>query len=243
MTMTIEEKLNKDILWVINELQAELIVSSKDVIRYIFVKEGDAPTEREQERVIRWLSGIGAVEQLGNIREDNMLFNFHPLMKAPIIGCQLRMNEAIFLAVRKIYEEDITKKPAKQLLEQAEALGRAKYLETGKLAEPKKINIKPALDEASRSVIFLNKKSSIPAGNQWILCKELFKKNAGDWVNEDDVVENFTRGDNKQSFYDAHKALNKRIEKDLGIVDFIEYGTAMARINPKMIEKLNQSEK
>jgi hypothetical protein len=62
-------------------------------------------------------------------------------------------------------------------------------------------------------------------------------------VKENDVVEHFTRGDNKQSFYDAIRALNKRIKNDLGIANFIEYDNAMARINPKTIQKLNDSEK
>ncbi len=244
MTITIEEKFIKDARLILDELQAELIASKDGIIRYLFIKEDKAPNEREQRRIIRWLINAGALQSIGEIHEDlpSIFVTLNPFVKTATIGFRLGIDKTLFAEVRKICESDLSKKSAKELLDQVETLGRAKRLETQKLTEPEKVVIKPFLDEPSKTVILAGKKSTIPVGNQWVLCKELFNKPASDWVKENDVVHLFNK-DGKQSFYDAQRLLNARIEKDLGIKDFIEYETAMARINPKTIEKLNHSEK
>lgn len=245
MTITIEEKFIKDARLILDELQAELIASKDGIIRYLFIKDEKALNEREQRRIIRWLINAGALQSIGEIHEDlpSIFVSLNPFVKTATIGFRLGMDRTLFAEVRKICERDLNKDTAKQMLDQVEALGKAKRLETQKLTEPEKIVIKPLLDEPSKTVILNGKKSTIPVGNQWVLCKELFNKPASDWVKENDVVNNFTRGDNKQSFYDACRALGKRLKDDLGVADLIEYDTAMARVNPKTIEKLNHSEK
>lgn len=244
MSITIEEKYIKDALLILDELQAELISSKDGIIRYLFIKDEKAPDERQQRRIIRWLINAGALQTIGEIYDEPpSLLAFHPFIKKNVIGFRLGIDKTLFAEIRKICERDLNKETAKQILDQVEALGNAKRLETQKLAEPEKIVIKPFLDEPSKTVILNGKKSTIPVGNQWVLCKELFNKPASDWVKENDVVNNFTRGDNKQSFYDACRALNKRLKDDLGVADLIEYDTAMARVNPKTVEKLNHSEK
>jgi hypothetical protein len=244
MSITIEEKFIKDARWMLDELQAELISSKDGIIRFLFIKDDKAPNEREQKRVIRWLINAGAVQPFGDIKDENhFAIVLNPFIKTTTIGYTLNVERSIFAEIRKICEKDLNKDTAKQILDQVKTLGNAKRLETQKLTQPEKIVIKPLLDEPSKTVILNGKKSTIPVGNQWVLCKELFNKPASDWVKENDVVNNFTRGDNKQSFYDACRALSKRLKDDLGVADLIEYETAMARVNPKTIEKLNHSEK
>jgi hypothetical protein len=245
MTITIEEKFIKDARLILDELQAELIASKDGIIRYLFIKDDKAPNEREQRRIIRWLINAGALQSIGEIHEDlpSIFVTLNPFVKTATIGFRLGIDKTLFAEVRKICESDLSKKSAKELLDQVETLGRAKRLETQKLTQPEKVVIAPLIDEPSRTIILAGKKSTIPVGNQWVLCRELFNKPASDWVKENDIVDKFTRGDNKQSFYDANRALSKRLEKDLGVADLIEYDIATARVNPKTIEKLNHSEK
>lgn len=244
MSITIEEKFIQDARFVLNEIQAELISSKNNIVRYIFIKGEKSPEEREQFRVIRWLMNTNALEIIGEIHEDApSIITFNPFIKSPIIGHRLNIDKTLFSEIRKICEADLDHKTAREILDKVERIGKAKSLETQKLEGIRKqIDIKPFIDEESNSVIFQGKRSDIPVGNQWVICKELFKKPAGDWVKENDVIELFNR-DGKQSFYDAQRLLNARIKEDLGIKDFIEYSTAKARINPETIDKLNHSEK
>lgn len=244
MSITIEEKFIQDALFVLNEIQAELISSKDNSVRYTFIKDDKAPKEREQLRIIHWLKNACAVDILGDVYDENSsVITFHFLIKPPVIGKHLNINGSIFSEIRRVCEADLNSKTAKEILDKVERIGKAKSLETQKLERVRKqIDIKPFIDEESNSVIFQGKRSDIPAGNQWVICKELFKKPAGDWVKENDVIELFNR-DGKQSFYDAQRLLNARIKEDLGIKDFIEYSTAKARINPETIDKLNHSEK
>ncbi len=239
--MTAEEKFNKAIQWVLNELQAEMLVSGPDPLRFTFVQGEDAPLEREQKRVVRWLINLGAVEHIADIQPETSLFTFNPFVRVPPIGYKIKINVSVFTALAKIYEGDLRNKSAGDFLKEAEVLAKAKPLKRNVAVKPKTDN-RPFLNEEERTIIFLGKKSEIPVGNQWVLCQALFKKPAGVWVEEADVVDHFNR-DSKQAFYDAQRLLNTRIEKDLGIKDFIEYQGATARINPKTIEKLSHSEK
>jgi len=67
-----------------------------------------------------------------------------------------------------------------------------------------------------------------PSGNEFELCKVIFKYKVNNWVDWSEVCEEMT-GDNeikeieksKRKVYDTCNRLNKRIEKELGIENFI----------------------
>lgn len=241
--MTPEEKFNKDVQWVLEELQKEQIVSDGDVLQFLFLQGENVPSKRDQKRVIRWLfKKVGAIESFEAILEKPSLLTFHSFVERPVIGYEIKIDPPIFTALSKIYENDTETLSAREILGKAEKLGKAKKVDTSKPKEPKADNI-PFLNEAHREIIFLDKHCEIPVGNQFELAKALFKEPVGTWIKENDVVHSFSRGEGKQSFYDAQRLLNERIKKDLGIQNLLEYQTAMVRINPKTIEKLNQSEK
>lgn len=236
-----EEDFNKTVQWLLNELQKELIVVDNDIVQFFFVEEKGAPSEREQKRVIKWLCSLNAVENLERITTDHILPHLSLFAPRPTIGYKLKVIKPIFVALRKIYESDLDRKPASEIIEQARKLGVSKPVD---ITEPKQSLDKiPRFLKESREIIYLDRTCEIPPGNQFELAKELFQVPVGTWVKENDVVENFNRGEGKQSFYDAQRLLNVRIKEKLGVENFIEYQAAMARINPATIEKLNQSGK
>lgn len=235
-----EEKFNNDVLKILKEFRAELVVTkTENEITYGFIKENDFPTQREQERVIRWLSEIGAISK-EEIYNDSILpfsnFNFGRFkVHGPLIAYTIKIDRPIFDSLIKIFAEGIGKQSSRDLLERAKALGKSKILEI----EPKpQEKARPFINEERHCVIYLENESKIEPGNQWELCRALFNKPLGSWTKSVDVIRNFNT-DNKQSFYDAQRLLNKRFNKDLGIKNLIEYQESMARINPKTIENLS----
>ena len=62
--------------------------------------------------------------------------------------------------------------------------------------------------------------------NQYFLCKVLFKEKFGTTITETDIVDMIDWAkDTKRSVYDARIAVNKRVERDLGIEEFIRWKT------------------
>ena len=60
----------------------------------------------------------------------------------------------------------------------------------------------------------------MPVGsNQYQLCKALFSRPLGEWLNETDVVSNFIKKDHGV-FYDAVRFVNKRAEQVFKIKNF-----------------------
>jgi len=244
MTMNIEDKFNKNISWMLDELQADMLVSKKEETNFYFITEDGAPTRREQERVLAWLQKLGAIERVSDLHSNDFystLLAAHPFARTPIIGEKVRIDKQVFTPLRKIFSDDWEKQPAAETLAKAEKLRAAKKIDTTPPAKPVLEKV-PFWSKETSEVIYLEKSCDVPAGNQRVLCGALFAAPLSVWIDEDDVVGNFSR-DGKQSFYDAQRLLNQRIQDKLGIRDFVEYQTAKARINPATIKKLNHSEK
>lgn len=242
--MSIEDKFNKNIAWMLDELQADMLVSNKDEVNLYFISEEGAPTRREQERVLSWLYKLGAIEHISNLRSNDPfsnMFAMHPFVSVPAIGEKVRVDKQVFAPLRKIFSGEWEKQPAADTLKKAEKLRAAKKIDTTPTTKPVLEKV-PFWNKETNEVIYLEKTCDVPAGNQRVLCAALFAAPLRVWVDEDNVVGNFNR-DGKQSFYDAQRLLNARIQDKLGIRDLIEYQTAKARINPATIERLNHSEK
>ena len=241
MTMSIADRFNKNIAWMLDELQAEVLVSSKDEVNFYFISEDGAPTRREQERALSWLYRLGAIEHVSDLHDlySNM-FVMRLFERSPSIGKKIKVDKQVFIPLRKVFSGNWEKQPAGETLKKAEKLRSAKKLDTTPLTKPMLEKV-PFWNKETSEILFLEKSCDVPAGNQRVLCVALFATPLGVWVDEDNVVENFNR-EGKQIFYDAQRLLNARIQDKLGIKDLIEYQAAKARINPETIKKLNQSE-
>jgi hypothetical protein len=243
MTMSIEDKFNKNIAWMLDELQADMLVSSTNTVNFHFITEEAAPSRREQERVLSWLYKLGAIQHLRDLHSDDpfsRMLVMHPFTKAPTIGEKVQVDMQVFTPLREIFSGEWEKETASTVLKKAEKLRRAQKIDTTPLTKPTITKI-PIWSKETTTIVFLGKSCDVPAGNQRVLCDALFAVPLNSWVDEEDVVRNFNR-DGKQSFYDAQRLLNERIQKALGIKDLIEYQQSKARINPETIKKLNQSE-
>lgn len=236
--MNIEEKFNTDTVFVLGELKADLLVSENNIVSYHFIEEDGAPLVREQKRILHWMMSLGAVSLIDRIHQslpfgilNSSFFN------APTVGYQLKVESPIFQEFSKIYEGDVKTDPAT-------IIAKAKKLKKVTKVTPSKVDKQvtaPVFSAEHKEIYFNGKTCAIPVGNQLEVAKKVFSVPLGTWVNETDVVDSFSNGDNKQSFYDAQRQLNMRIKKDLGLVDLVQYQTAMVRINPAVIEKLNHS--
>ena len=88
-------------------------------------------------------------------------------------------------------------------------------------------------DEKTGMISMGGKPCEIPINtNQYFLCKALFAEKFGTAITETDIVDmSDWAKDTKRSVYDARIAVNKRIERDLGISDFIRWRTGRVRID------------
>ncbi len=85
-------------------------------------------------------------------------------------------------------------------------------------------------DEKAGNIIFGIKKCEVPVGsNQYQLCKALFSRPLGEWVNETDVVSNFYK-EGPRSFYDAVRFVNKRAEQMFKIKKLLSYKASRVQI-------------
>lgn len=85
-------------------------------------------------------------------------------------------------------------------------------------------------DEKSGNIIFGTKKCEVPVGsNQYQLCKALFSRPLGEWLNETDVVSNFYK-EGPRSFYDAVRFVNKRAEQVFKIKKLLAYKASRVQI-------------
>ncbi|MGB8816133.1 MAG: hypothetical protein WCC74_02810 [Minisyncoccia bacterium] len=103
------------------------------------------------------------------------------------------------------------------------------------LKPEKPVDTKIKFDEKTGMISMRGKPCEIPINtNQYFLCKALFAEKFGTAITETDIVDMADWAkDTKRSVYDARIAVNKRIERDLGISDFIRWRTGRVRIDYK----------
>jgi hypothetical protein len=241
MEQSVEQKFNKNVFWMLNELEEEMISAGKNQINFYYITEEHVPSRREQERVISWLYRLGIAKRLNYINPSDV----HSILLSALgtvspIGERMEIDQQTFIPLRKFYSGDWEKLPASKILKKADGLRQVTKLDTITPVKPPVNNI-PFWSSATNELSFLDRSCELPPGNQRVLCKALFSAPLGVWVDEENVIDDFnTQGIG--AFYSAYNLLNERIEKELAIEDFVEYQTAKARINPVTIEKLNHSE-
>ncbi|PIR98997.1 hypothetical protein COT87_01810 [Candidatus Collierbacteria bacterium CG10_big_fil_rev_8_21_14_0_10_44_9] len=235
--MNIEDRFSRSVQLVVNEISTELLVGDSNSIRFRFVDGTDAPTEREQQRVCRWLVDLGAVKIVENVNQKLPFSIGYPFTGA-LIGYVFEIDTAIFYELAKIYSVEINNHTDhKNLLEKAKKLKKVEKVIPSKVRE--EVSAPRVLfSEETREIILDGKVCEVPVGNQFEVVKAIFKVPLGTWVNETNVVGNFSKGDNKQSFYDAQRYLNDRIQSKLGVKKLIEYKGSSVRLDPVVMEKL-----
>lgn len=239
ITMNIEETFTKNVQWVLNEIQTELIVENAKTIRFRFGTGEGVPTERDQGRICRWLIGLGIVKHIEDINAKLPFSLGYPFIGA-LVGYVLEVDEVLINELASIYNVEIRHHTNhKTLLANARKLKKVtKVVLHATNEEQKQL---PVFSEENREIYFKGKACDVPVGNQFEVAKSLFSATLGTWVTETEVVGRFSKGDNKQSFYDAQRYLNERICKKLGIDNLIEYKGSAVRLDPKLIEKLGQA--
>ena len=125
----------------------------------------------------------------------------------------------------------IISKPSRSML--SDFYSKLKNKPAPKLEKP--VDTKIGFDEKTGIISMGGKPCEIPINtNQYFLCKALFAEKFGTAITETDIVDMADWAkDTKRSVYDARIAVNKRIERDLGISDFIRWRTGRVRIDYK----------
>lgn len=86
-------------------------------------------------------------------------------------------------------------------------------------------------DNKKGEIILGKKRCEIPfSSNQYQLCKELFLRPYGEWLDETDVVDNFYKGNGPRCFYDSIRLVNSKAEKCFGIKNILTYKASRVRI-------------
>ncbi len=142
-----------------------------------------------------------------------------------------------------IYEKTGELKKAKSFITRAKALDKeddvisknySRIVGSSPIKDKHKTEVMPVLritkesvsfDGKSSEIVFGSKKCPIPMGtNQFILCEKIFSFPAGEWLKEEDVVDNFSRGiDSNRGFYDAIRLVNQKVESELKIKKLLLY--------------------
>jgi tetratricopeptide (TPR) repeat protein len=94
-----------------------------------------------------------------------------------------------------------------------------------------------SFDDKTSEIVFGEKKCPIPFGtNQYVLCKALFSNPIGEWIKEDDVVDNFFQGkDNRRSFYDAVRLINQKAKENINVKKLIIYSSNRAQLHKELV--------
>ncbi|HCC06481.1 TPA: hypothetical protein DEP94_03985 [Candidatus Nomurabacteria bacterium] len=93
--------------------------------------------------------------------------------------------------------------------------------------------------DAKTSRLFFNgRECQIPVGsNQEVLCKALFALPIGEWLRENDVINNFFKGKkSNRSFYDAIQSINRSTEADLRVSGVLKYSASKVCIDKEKFE-------
>ena len=239
--MELLDKYVSDAKWLLQQIELKMTLSNGGRLEYYFITEEGVPSIREQKEIFFWLKDMGVLTQLWSEKESPGILDLAATFnnKRRTIGFTFEVDTDMFNEVYTTLtsEEGLS---SKETLEQIKTLAKSKPLPQSDLPE-QHIPKPPRIDEEKRIVVYNGKFTEPIPGNQWILCKAIFdKQEAGDWVLENDVIHLFS-SENKQSFPDARRLLNKRIEKELGIADFVEYNNSKARINPDIFQNLTNS--
>ncbi len=237
--MKTEETFTRGVQWIINEIQTELMVENEKTIRLRFGSGEGVPSERDQGRICRWLMTLGVVKHIEDIHAKLPFSLGYPFTGA-LVGYVLEVDEILLNELTSIYDVEINyRTDHKTLLNKARKLQKV----TKVLIQPKVEvqNPVPVFSEENREIYFKGKACDVPVGNQFEVAKALFSVPIGTWVTETEVVGRFSKGDNKQSFYDAQRYLNDRIWKNLGIKNLIDYKGSAVRLDQSVIEKMGQT--
>jgi len=80
-------------------------------------------------------------------------------------------------------------------------------------------------------------KISPTAENQVVLCKALFAKVFGEWLQHYEITHKFRGSENgKRALYDVASAVNKKIEKDLGVVGMLQIQMQRVRLKKELFD-------
>lgn len=90
-------------------------------------------------------------------------------------------------------------------------------------------------DKESGIIFFKNKQIKIPLGtNQYYVTKFVFSKPIGKKIKENDIYDNLDPSkEHERTIYDACRALNKKIKKDLGLENLFINKAALVFLNDK----------
>ncbi len=104
--------------------------------------------------------------------------------------------------------------------------------ERKEIAAQKRKKDKLTFDPITGEISLGSNKCSIPfASNQYQLCKILFAKPLGQWLNETDFMNDFFKGkESARSFYDAIRLTNQKIEQGLKIKKLLIYNASRVQI-------------
>jgi len=224
--------------WLLDELQREIFAVDGGKVRFIFSSEKNAPSQREQERAIRWLVVSGAVRELEDINEEisPILAATRLFEKQTRIGFEMTLNEQVFNEILEIFQRGRTKRhTAEAILKKIRQSVHAKKLREHP-REELAATVGPRLDQETQEVLYQDQSVKIPTGNQWQLCLVLFELERDVWIEETKAIEGFYKKDGKQSLYDACRALNRRCRSILNGEKLVEFRGAKARINPKLFK-------
>jgi len=98
---------------------------------------------------------------------------------------------------------------------------------------------KPSFDEKLGKIFFKDKSCNIPPGNQFALCKVVFKQPFGTLIPENDIAFQIDLAhckETKRTVYDAMLAVNKRIKRDFGISKFMEWRESHVKVQKELFE-------
>ncbi|MBM3206403.1 MAG: hypothetical protein FJZ43_02165 [Candidatus Staskawiczbacteria bacterium] len=96
---------------------------------------------------------------------------------------------------------------------------------------------KPVFNEKEGKIFLLDKSCSIPAGNQFELCKTVFGRPIGEWIAENDLANAIDITGSKKGnryIYDTMLAVNEKVKEKLGVEDLMEWDLSKLRIRKEL---------
>lgn len=235
--MDLLEKFVQDTKWLSQHIELKITLSDNDKVVYHFILDEGSPNKREQKATVLWFRDMGVISDVYLEEKAFGVFQMNFLTEKEHIGYSFIVNREKFNEMLQIFRTQ--KMSAKDVIENVKLLSKSQPVEQSQLPD-EQVSMVPKINLDKRILIFNGKHTKEIPGNQWILCKAVFEKEMSDWVLENDVISQFSR-EGKQSFADARRLLNERIEQELDIVQLLEYKNSKVRINPEVLKNLSHS--
>ena len=235
--MDLLEKFVQDTKWLSQHIELKITLSDNDKVVYHFILDEGTPNKREQKAIVLWFRDMGVISDVYLEEKALGVFQMHFMAEKEHIGYSFIVNREKFNEMLQIFRTQ--KMSSKDVIENVKLLSKSQPVEQSQLPD-EQVPLVPKINQEKRILIFNGKHTKEIPGNQWILCKAVFEKEVSDWVLETDVITHFNR-EGKQSFADARRLLNERIERELGITELLEYKSSKVRMNPEVLKKLTHS--